>query len=223
MADMNVQIKVDRKSTRRLHKALGAWPKLHKKVLSRAINKTSNRVRVFSVRGIAADMKLKNKDIFQKRNRSKPLIQTLASFTNLISTIATSPRRIPLIAFKAQQAFKRQTKKRKAAGLARKSKGVSYNLGQGRKTVPGGWVMNVRGRSRVGFGEFGHLGVFTRKGKARFPIRELFGPSTLHVYDGEQDIYDEAVDKANKWFPKEVNTQIDLLLKTSRNFAKGFK
>lgn len=60
-------------------------------------------------------------------------------------------------------------------------RGVSYRLKGGRGRHPHAFIRTMRS---------GHVGVFVRQGKARLPIKELFGPSLGHVFqkyrpDGE--------------------------------------
>lgn len=217
MPDVGVEVDVDKSDIRKMDRTLEAWPKEGPRVLNRAINKTSDRARVLSVKKIAADTKLKQKALFQRGNWRRPFVQTRSSIFKLISTIRTLPHRIPLIHFNTKQAYKRQTKARKEAGLKRKKAGVSYDLGRGRATVPNAFFARVGWSSRASLrpvGEEGHLGVFVRKGLRQLPIRELKGPSISEVFAGDSDdIIDEAVALANEMLPKEVATQIDLVLK----------
>lgn len=218
--DTRVEVEVSKSDVRDLERMLGAWPKEGPRVLNRAINKTSNKARVLSVRKIAADTKLKMKDIFQRGNRRRPLIQKLSKVFTLISELATSPHRIPLIAFKPKQVFKRQSKAEKEAGAKRKRAGISYDLGRGRTILPEAFFARVGHSSRASLrpvGEEGHLGVFVRKGLRSLPIIELRGPSITEVFAGEpDDIIDEAVALANVTLPKEVETQLALVMKRKR-------
>ena len=212
MADVGVTVEVNKSDLRKVDRVLGAWPKQGPRVLNRAINKTSDRARVLSVRKIAEDTELKQKDLFQKGNWRRPFVQTRSSIFKLVSKIGTLPHRIPLIRFKAKQVLKRQKKAEKLAGEARKKIGVSYDLGRGRTILPDAFFARVGADSETG--AEGHLGVFARKGLRSLPIRELKGPSITHVFAGEpDDIIDDALALANKMLPKEVDTQLALVLR----------
>ncbi len=140
----------------------------------------------------------------------------------MISKIGTLPHRIPLIRFKPKQLFKRQKKAEKEAGAKRKKAGISYDLGRGRTIFRDAFFARVYGKggreSGIEAGHEGHLGIFVRSGrknkKGRETIEEKFGPSITHVFAGEpDDIVDEAVALANEMLPKEVDTQLALVLR----------
>jgi len=188
-----IDIKVNKSDMRRLKHVLGEYSRQIPNVLRRAINKTSDSARVQAVREIAADTKLKQKDLFGRGNGRRPIVQTRANNLKLESTIRTTNRRIPLSRFKA-----RQTKK-----------GVSYDLGRGRTIIPGAFMTALK---------TGHVGVFARAGTGRLPITEKFGPSIGHVFVGAAGIIDRAVRLANRKLPENINTQLNLVLE--RNALK---
>jgi hypothetical protein len=80
-----------------------------------------------------------------------------ATFGNPEGRLATSLKRIPLIDFNAKAT----------------RRGVSYRLRGGRGRHPNAFIRRMTS---------GHEGVFVRTGRARLPIRELFGPSLGHVF-----------------------------------------
>lgn len=109
-----------------------------------------------------------------------------ANSTLLQAEVVATGRRIPLIEFKA-----RQTKR-----------GVTYDLGGGRQRIPSGFITIVGA---------GHVGVFARKGKARLPIQEKFGPSIPKVF-ANQAIMDAIRTRAEADLEKNVAHEIEYLL-----------
>lgn len=86
------------------------------------------------------------------RRARDAMTKVRATFSLLRALLQVRGFRIPLIQFRA-----RQTKR-----------GVSYTLPRGRGSAPGAFIRTLAS---------GHRGVFMRKGRARLPIKELFGPS----------------------------------------------
>jgi hypothetical protein len=215
-----VEIKVDEQDIQSALALLKDYPRRINSVLNNAINRTTTSARTASVKKIAKDTKLKQGDLYKKGDIRRPIIQTKSTTKTLRATIESSGRRIPLIVFKAKQAFKRRTKKQKAAGAKQKGKGVSYNLGKGRAIVPDGFITEVFGKpgrlTAIITGRAGHRGVFTRGGKSRLPIYEKFGPSIHRVYSGTSGILTQAVEIANKRLPKEINGQVNVILERRR-------
>jgi len=221
MADASIT--VDKKDMRKVDLMLKRFPRKAPMVLQRAINKTSDAARVQSVRAIARNTGLKQKDLFQKGNRRRPLIQSRATNTNLESIIETSKRRIPLSRFKPKQVYSRQTKAEKESGAKRKKAGVSYDLGKGRKTIKDAFIGEVKGGRAVTdiTRGTGHIGVFIRKRESRFPIQELFGPSILHVFAGSTNILKNAIKRAEEKLPKEIDNQLNLVLEKQKMKGAG--
>lgn len=200
MAD--VSITVNKRDMRRVDLMLARFPKKGSIVLQRAINKTSDSARVQAVRDLAKNTKLKSKDLFKRGDKRRPVIQSRATNTKHESIIETTSRRIPISRFKARQL----------------KKGVSYDLGRGRTNIKGSFIREFSGGRAVDPGDAGagHEGVFIRKGDNRFPIKELFGPSILHVFAGASGILKAAIKTARKKLPKEIETQLNLVLEKTR-------
>lgn len=76
----------------------------------------------------------------------------LATATRHAASLSASPKRLPLEKFGANQT----------------ARGVTYRNQGGRKRIDHAFLATMAS---------GHRGAFLRKGKARLPIRELFGPS----------------------------------------------
>ena len=199
---LDVSIKVKKGDEARVKRLLAKYPKKAPVVLSRAINKTTDTVRVKAVKEIVQNTKWLKKSAIFKKSGGRPISQTTANRNRLAAEIQVTGKRIPLIMFDA-----RKTKHR----------GISYNLGQGRKMIQSAWMMEVKGgKGGSNIAELergtGHKAVIMRKGKARYKLRELFGPSILQVFTGSAKIIEKTVKEARKLLPKNINTQIKLIL-----------
>jgi hypothetical protein len=118
---------------------------------ARAINRSITTVNAQASREIAKDIGLPVTQV----KRSMRIIR--ARFESLVGSVEVTGRRIPIEAFAA-----RQTRR-----------GVTYRgRGGGRKLIPGAFRAQMPS---------GHRGVFLRRGKARLPIAEKFGPSLPKV------------------------------------------
>lgn len=127
-----------------------------KPAIARALNRSIASGKTAMVRLIADDMRLKQADIRDK------LTITPATPTRLVATLGASMKRIPVMAFNA----------RGPVPSRGKGRGVTARTPAGR--YPHAFIATVGA---------GHTGVFERKGTARLPIRELFGPSIGHVFE----------------------------------------
>lgn len=121
------------------------------RAMVRALNRALVSGRTVMVRAIAQDTGLKQGDV------RKAMPQREATFQRPRAELASSLKRRPLIEFKARQT----------------GKGVSYDLGRGRKVLSHAFIARMRS---------GHTGVFMRRGKRRLPIKEKRGVSLGHVF-----------------------------------------
>lgn len=148
-------------------------------LMGRVLRRGAQAANTFFKRSIATDMGVTQTVV----NKA---LSTTVRLDEGVARIQATGSRIPLIAFKARGP-------EPSRGRGR----VTYDLGQGRKTLPGGFI------ATVGTGR--HRGVFVRKGKARLPIREAFGPSVVHVFGKllpeAADVAQEAMVKsaAHEW------------------------
>jgi hypothetical protein len=119
----------------------------------RSMNRAIASGRTAMVREIARDTGLKSGDV-----RDALPIRNATSASPRAAFGATL-RRIPLIYFKAR--------------VPKRKGGVSYSLAGGKSYISNAFIATMPS---------GHQGVFTRRGKKRLPIVELFGPSLGHVF-----------------------------------------
>lgn len=179
---VQVDIRIDPVSWRRMRRLLAAVPQGMPRVVSRAINKTAVSARAKVVRALAGLTGLRQKDIRDRMRIRK------ATYRRWWARIHISPRRIPLIRFGA-----RQTRK-----------GVTYR-GEGRKRqlVPGAFIATMPG---------GELGVFKRSTGQSLPIYERFGPSLGMVYANAQRLADGVLADARSMLDRNIVAQTKLLL-----------
>lgn len=130
----------------------------------RALNRSIASAKTAMVREVSKDLGLKSSDV---RDR----IWTSEATTNrLQASLFASPKRIPLVDFKA----------RGPEPSRGKGRGVTAKLPGGAGRYPHAFIATMKS---------GYPGVFQRPGKGRLPIVELHGPSiarsfTKHVRIG---------------------------------------
>lgn len=127
------------------------------RAIVRGLNRAIQAARTSEVRNISADTGLKASDV---RNALTMKQAYMGSFE---ASLAAGVKRVPLLDFKA----------RGPEPSRGKGRGVSYAMQGGRETIPSAFIATMRS---------GHRGVFARKGAARLPIKELFGPSIGKVF-----------------------------------------
>lgn len=140
---------------------LAEYPGRVTKAMVRALNRSITSARAAMVKEMAKDTGVKSgdlRDAFRMRN---------ATANNPEASIGASLKRLPLIDFKATGPY---------PSLG-KGRGVSYKLPTGRSRIADAFFAQV-----TGSGGGTHRGVFRRVGKARLPIKELYGPSLGHVF-----------------------------------------
>jgi hypothetical protein len=136
---------------------LKEYPQRVRRALVRALNRAIASGRTVMVREIARDTGLTSKVV-----RDALPVQE-ASVNRPEARLAASLKRIPLINFGA----------RGPEPSRGRGRGVTYRLRGGRNRVERAFIARMQSQ---------HRGVFVRVGKARLPIRELFGPSLGHVF-----------------------------------------
>lgn len=159
----------------------------------RAAKRAIDSGRSVIVKLIAGDTGLKQKDVRDSISMRYP------SLSDPVASMRAKTKRLPLIDFKA-----RQTKT-----------GVTYrNPGGGRSTVPGAFIATTRSQTSADArpdlaGSGGaHVGVFKRRGKARLPIRQLYGPSIGQVFSKFRQ---QGVDRSLEVFDTNFDHELDFL------------
>lgn len=171
--------------------ALREYPKRATRAIVRSMNRALTSGRTLMVQRIAADTGLRSSDI------KKAMAFSEASAQNLEARMALGLKRIPLIQFNA----------RGPEPSRGKGRGVSYRLKGGSGRIPTAFIATMRS---------GHRGVFARVGKARLPVRELFGPSLGHVFAKYRP---EGIARVKEAFAK--NFASEMAFEKSRGPAAG--
>ena len=155
-----------------------------KRGVTRAVNRAVNGVRTDGGKLIREDYNVKA-GVIHKSFRVQR-----AGGGALKGAAIASGSRIPLLAFGARPA---------KPGGRRPKKGVSVKVKSTRKTVRGSFVAGMKS---------GHVGVFMREGKARFPIREKFSyavPEMLNRPEKVKTIEANAVRRFDKNLAHEID------------------
>jgi len=148
------------------------YPKRATRATVRAMNRAIASGRTLMVQRIAGDTGLKSGDV------RKAMSLRNATAQRLEARLGVGLKRIPLYAFNAKGLFPSRGKGR----------GVSYRLKGGAGRIANAFIADMKS---------GHRGVFVRSGKARLPIRELFGPSLGHVFAKYRP---EGIERAREMF-----------------------
>lgn len=155
---------IDPQTQQQLREAKKTMRRLEKQVpiaMSAALNRTSQGLRTEAVRKIRETYDIKASDV-------RPTIRlTRATPGNLRLSVSSRGRNIPLIRFKVNPKSPPSRQPRVLKASVKKS---------GLKPIRGAFT------TRVG----GHIGVLTRLGKKRLPIKELYGPSVPVMLGGTQ-------------------------------------
>ncbi len=188
-----VRITVDPTQLKQIDELFAKFPDKANKVVMRAINHTAKKANTVTLKAITSHINIKRKDIAAKDGKARHsfgavrLIQ--ATQRTLKARISVTGKRIPLVWFRARQlkgkrvkltniATRKTTRRRMAGG------GVRYKIlkSGGTKTIPSAFLGAGKINKGKRKGELsGHTGVFVRRGRARLPIDQLFGPSIPHV------------------------------------------
>lgn len=139
-------ITVDANQLRKLERLLGHIKDGVPKALSGAINRTVNKGRTEVKREIRKVYEIKAKDI--------PVRVVGSSRTRLSGAVIVADHMLALKQFRIRPPGVQRARKRIITATVRKGKGGA---------IPHGFVAQM---------ESGHIGVFTRVGKSRLPIRE---------------------------------------------------
>lgn len=121
------------------------------RALSVAVNTTARQVRTMAAREVAKGMGVRRKDV-----DSAFVIRPFSQPDTLHAIVRGVGAPLPLHRFKP-----RQTKK-----------GVTANAWGQRRLYPGAFIAEMKS---------GHVGVFIRKTRKRFPIKELWGSGVAQV------------------------------------------
>lgn len=148
-----------------------SWDDTVKRATIAAENKTAAQGLTFAKKIIREDYNIKSKDL------SKVMKKTTANKHGKLASITATGKAIALVKFKARQI----------------KKGVRVTVKKGRpKLLTGHFIATMPS---------GHKGVFIRKGVARLPIKERFGPGAATLL-GSRKVQTRVVLFIRKKYPK---------------------
>ena len=196
MASGGVEITMNKRQWRKLQLTLRSIPGGLPRVLSRAINDTTRKLRIRTAELLAEELGFPLAEV--KRGVQ---VTERATFRHWQGRVSITGKRIPLIAFGARQ----------------RARGVSYKIGtSARKVLAGSFIATMPG---------GHRGVFMRRGAARLPIAERFGPSIMGIVEqGKgQRIAERVEQESGDLLERNIDRQVAYVLErhASRLAAAG--
>ena len=145
-------------NSKQLERALRTFSDRAPTAIARALNRAGVSTRTVMVRKCAQHLKMQNKYV----GRSVRVDE--ASTTRFRVRIYAFGRPIPLIAFRARGPYPSRGK----------GAGVTVTLPHGRALYRRAFIAQMKS---------GHRGVFMRQGRARLPIKQLFGPSIADAFE----------------------------------------
>lgn len=172
-----------------------ALQSLKNPVVARAISRSINKV----LRGVATDLSRSVPRSYNVRMRdvTRSFAVRSAAVGRLEATAVSTGRTLPLSVF-GLSPVKPGTRK-----------GVSVKVGKQRKRIGGKYFVGAMERGHAGLAQ---VGVYSRVGLDRFPIKEVYGPSIPQMVGNTalEDITIErsVVTRFRRVFPQELNFEL---------------
>ncbi|MBP2655887.1 MAG: Prophage minor tail family protein [Firmicutes bacterium] len=154
----------------------------------RVINRCLQTARAEAVRAVREDYAVDASDV------RKTMEIKNAGFSNPTGTIISTGNPIDLAKFDVSPS----RPNRKSKNLVT----VRVKLGSGRKPIKNAFLARLSN---------GHVGIFIRANKARFPIKQLYGPSVPQML-GSEGVSKKIEDKAVETMEKRLDHEIDRIL-----------
>lgn len=167
----------------------GALPK----VQSNAINRSLVSARAEAVRSVRQEYAIGADAV------RKTIVVRIASMANPVGCILSSGSPIALSKFDVSP-------KRPQGGKNQTPVTVRVKLAGGRKPIKHAFVAKVSS---------GHIGVFIRAGKKRYPIKQLYGPSVPQML-GSEKVSKKIEAKAMETLDKRLDHEINRVLEAGR-------
>ncbi|MCP4200651.1 MAG: hypothetical protein GY769_01795 [bacterium] len=162
-------------------------PKKTSLAVLRSVKRGTMAARTVAARTVSKDMGIAVSVV-----RKSIVMTTPSGKTGAVGILRASLKRIPLYLFKARGPFPSRGKGR----------GVTYRKGGGRANIRDAFIAKMPS---------GHMGVFKRSGRARLPVKQLFGPSIGRVFDLKRKAIMEAGAEAGE---KELDRLLDRIFGT---------
>lgn len=184
-------IELDSSQMERAARMLAHIPEGAPKAVSRALNRASVTAKNEMARKAREKYYVKQRDLTTtiKINKAAP--------DSLTAEVKSEGKAIALSKFKINPS--RPQPGRRAPIAARVKRGGGGAIGSG-------FVARMRS---------GHIGVFTRAGRRRLPIKERYGPSVPQML-GNEEVMEHAGNKASEMFEKRLDHEIDHILEVGR-------
>lgn len=183
-----LELKIDKRALDDLHRAFRHIPEKAPKAIAAALNKTLPGIRTDAVREVTQAYWVKVGDA------RKTMTIRKASPSRLEATVRSDGEAIPLYKFRVKP--KTITKKRPAGGVH-----ATVKRGDGGR-IKHSFIAPVGERNRV----------MMRNGKARSPIKQLFGPAVPLMLKREDGLRRVEAKGAER-FDKNLDHEIDRILK----------
>jgi hypothetical protein len=201
---ININTGIDNQALERIHTILSTVPNGVEKGFKSIITSARTEVRKEVLEQITKIYHIPKSQL-RNRNNTTVKVSTENTDSGIIGTIKYSGYRIPLYRFNVSP---KQPSKESGKGKQR------INLGDGwihvKPSAPV-YAATLRGESRkhikntfIARMSNGHTGIFERKGKDRFPIREVMSHSTPRM--AERAVKSDEVEKVVK---REMNDKIE--------------
>ncbi len=203
MAGANIQL--NPRQVRELERILGRNSVGFARAKGTAIKRTLTTVRTRTVRAITSEIAIKQKAIYERNNRRKPIVEKLErhGVGGAVSgaRIEITGRRIPLGRFSPKQHWR----KGKTQGRVRSA--VSYKIEKNGK--------RKRVKEDLFLVEFasGFKGIMEREGRDRLPLKMKFGPSIPQVAEDSPAMRKLINIDAGAALEKNMGSQIDRFMR----------
>ncbi|MBW1712587.1 MAG: phage tail protein [Deltaproteobacteria bacterium] len=186
---MTIDIKSDLKRLAKMGRSMG---KQAPKIMAAALNDTAKKTRTEVRKAVRTRYNVKAGRL------NKALSTVKAKPQSLEAKVVARSQVIGLIHFGARPS------RPAAEGARRPKKGVSFTVTRqaGRSMIPGSFVARMKS---------GHLGVYVRKGRARLPIQEKFGPAVPSMV-GHEDVISQVAPRIDAILEANVRRRLNLAL-----------
>lgn len=187
---IDIDIELDPKTVQQVEKKLGNMKSKTPKVIKDALNRTARQART--------DLRNKAQKTYTAKTGkfNKAMVIQNATTGNLTAIIKSTGEPMPISSYKTS--------------MPKKAGGKAQILASGSlKPLKKG---NIKAfKTTVGEGK-GHKGMFQRKGKERFPIKQLYSNSVPVMLGNEKRVYGVVEPKIKKNLRKNIEGQIKRVL-----------
>lgn len=194
-------IQIDPRQLADVQDLLKAVPRGMERALRHAIKRTGNTIKAKTLDVITGELNVKRRDINitpgNPGHRFGGVRFARIRTDGLSGKVSVTGHRIPLFRFGARE-----------LGTKKKPRGVTYRISRtGSRRHVRAFIARMRS---------GHVGVFMRMKKPRFPINEYFGPSIPHVAEKRPAMKRMMNVDASRILEKNLDSQVQYLLSTRK-------